>query len=106
MALADSIATALASVQSGEQTVLTSAFTQVWNDAIASVQSPTGDVTAAQEQIDIAAAVSAAVGPLNTQISAMQLAKSQEDALLASVQSAAQALVALFPAPAAPAPQS
>lgn len=70
-------------------------------DGVASVASPTGDVTAAQEQIDIAAAVATAVAPLNSQISAMQLAKASEDALLASVQSAANALVALF-APAAP----
>ena len=68
---------------------------------VASVASPTGDVTAAQEQIDIAAAVASAVAPLNSQISALQLAKSTEDALLSSVQSAATALVALFaPAPA------
>jgi hypothetical protein len=66
-------------------------------DGVASVASPTGDVTAAQEQLDIQAAVATAVAPLNSQISALQLAKSTEDQLLASVQSAAEALVALFP---------
>lgn len=63
-------------------------------DGVASVSSPSGDVTAAQEQLDIAAAVSAAVGPLNDQISALQLAKGQEDALLASVKDAAAKLLA------------
>ena len=72
-----------------------------FNDGVASVASPTGDVTAAQEAIDIAAAVASAVKPLNDQIASLQLAKSSEDALLASVQSAANSLVALFaPAPA------
>lgn len=75
-----------------------------FSDGVASVSSPTGDVTAAQEQIDIAAAVASAVAPLNAQISALQLTNNQEAALLASVQSAATALLALFsPAPAAPA---
>lgn len=69
-------------------------------DGVASVQSPTGDVTSAQEQIDIQAAIAAAVQPLNDQISSLQLAKGKEDVLLASVQSAAAALAALF-APAA-----
>lgn len=73
-------------------------------DGVASVASPTGDVTAAQEALDISAAVASAIAPLNSQISSMSLAKQQEDALLASVQSAAQALVALFPAAPAPAP--
>lgn len=66
-------------------------------DGVASVQSPNGDVTQAQEQLDIQAAVAVAIQPLNDQISALQLAKQQEDALLASVQVAAQALVAMFP---------
>ena len=70
-------------------------------DGVASVQSPNGDVTAAQEQIDIAAGVAAAVAPLNAQISAMQLAAQQESALLASVQAAVVAVQALF-APVAP----
>ncbi len=65
-------------------------------DGVASVASPTGDVTAAQEALDIAAAVATATGPLNTQISALQLSKTQEDALLASVKTSAQALVALL----------
>lgn len=71
-------------------------------DGVASVGSPTGDVTAAQEQLDIAAAVAAAVAPLNSQISALQLSVTQEQTLLASVESAAQALVLLFPVIAAP----
>ena len=67
-------------------------------DGVASVgSSGSGEVTTAQEQIDIAAAVASAIAPLNTQITAMQLAKSQEDQLLASVQTAAQAVLALFP---------
>lgn len=72
-------------------------------DGVASVQSPNGDVTQAQEQLDIQAAVASAVQPLNDQISALQLAKGQEDQLLASVQSAAASLVALFPVASAPA---
>lgn len=74
-----------------------------FSDGVASVTSPTGDVTAAQEQLDIAAAVAQATAPLNSQIAALQLAKTTEDALLASVEAAAQAVVALFvPAPVAP----
>ena len=65
-------------------------------DGVASVSSPTGDVTQAQEQLDIAAAVKVATDPLNAQISALQLGKSQEDALLASVQTSVQALVVLL----------
>lgn len=102
MALADTVSAQIAAIQSGEQAVLTAAITQAFNDGEA--QGSTGGISAAQEASDIAAAVSSAVAPLNTQISSMQLAKSQEDALLASVQSAAQSLVALLaPAP-APAP--
>ena len=71
-----------------------------FSDGVASVVSPTGDVTAAQEQLDIAAAVSAAVAPLNSQISSLQLQMSQEQALLASVQSACQAIVAALAPPA------
>ena len=74
-----------------------------FSDGVASVSSPTGDVTAAQEQLDIAAAVASAVAPLNAQITALQLSATQEQALLASVQSAAAALLALFsPAPVTP----
>lgn len=77
-------------------------YQSAFADGVASVASPTGDVTAAQEQLDIAAAVSAAVGPLNAQISALGLQVSQEQALLANVQAAAQAIIAaLAPAPAA-----
>lgn len=65
-------------------------------DGVASVQSPTGDVTAAQEAIDIAAAVAAAVAPLNDQISALGVAKAAEDALLAQVKASVQSLVALL----------
>jgi hypothetical protein len=72
-----------------------------FSDGVASVQSPTGDVTAAQEQLDIAAAVASAVAPLNAQISALQLAATQEQALLASVEAAAQSLISLL-APTAP----
>lgn len=65
-------------------------------DGVASVPTAGSDVTSAQEALDIAAAIK----PLNDQISALQLSKSQEDALLASVQSATLAVVALFnPAP-------
>lgn len=79
-------------------------YNTAFADGVASVASPTGDVTAAQEQLDIAAAVSSAVAPLNAQITALQLSNTQELALLASVQSAAASLVALFsPAPATPA---
>lgn len=60
---------------------------------------PEGGISTAQEQADIAAAVSAAVGPLNDQITAMGLAKSQEDALLASVQGLVTQIQALFPVP-------
>lgn len=79
---------------------LTASITQAFNDGVASVSSPTGDVTQAQEQIDIAAAVAAAIGPLNDQITALQLAKSTEDALLASVQAAINGLAALLAPPA------
>jgi hypothetical protein len=71
-------------------------------DGVASVASPTGDVTAAQEQIDIANAVAAAVAPLNQSISSLQLQVSQEQTLLQNVQAAAAAIVAAL-APPAPA---
>ena len=74
-------------------------YNSAFADGVASVTSPTGDVTAAQEQIDIAAAVASAVAPLNAQITALQLTTAQQTALLASVQTAATALVALFTAP-------
>ena len=93
------VAALLATQASGDLAIAAQAFA----DGVGSVASPTGDVTAAQEQLDIAAAVKAATDPLNAQISALQLAKSTEDQLLASVQTAAQALVALFNPPAAPA---
>ena len=103
--LQDTVTAQLAAIQSGETAVLTAAITQAFNDGVASVASPTGDVTAAQEQVDIAAAVASATGPLSAQISALQLADTQEKALLASVQAAAAALVALINPPvAAPAP--
>ena len=73
-------------------------------DGVASVASPTGDVTAAQEALDIASAVNSAIAPLNSQISALGLQVSQDQALLSQVQSACAAIVAaLAPAPAAPA---
>lgn len=85
-------------------TALDSAGTAIYNqgvaDGVASVSSPTGDVTAAQEQIDIAAAVASAIAPLNTQIASLQADDGAKTALLASVQTAAQSLVALFSAPA------
>ncbi len=70
-----------------------------FSDGVASVASPTGDVTAAQEALDIAAAVAAATAPLNAQVAALQLGATQEAALLASVQAAAQSLVALLNPP-------
>lgn len=71
-----------------------------FSDGVASVVSPTGDVTAAQEALDIAAAVSAAIVPLNSQIAALGLQVSQEQGLLANVQAAAQAIIAaLSPVP-------
>ena len=63
-------------------------------DGVASVQ--VSGISQSQEQADIAAAVKAATDPLSTQISTLQLAKSQEDALLASVQASVQALVSLL----------
>lgn len=63
-------------------------------DGVASVQ--VGGVSQDQENADIAKSVAAAVGPLNDQIAALQLAKSQEDALLASVQASVQALVKIL----------
>ena len=100
MAVADTITTQLAAIQSGEQAVLTAALTQAFNDGAASVAA--GGITPAQEQLDIAAAVSSAVAPLNSQISSLQLSVSQEQALLASVQSAVAALLALINPPPPP----
>lgn len=58
-----------------------------------------------QEQLDIAAAVAAAVKPLQDQIVAMALVKDQEDALLAHVESSVATLQALFaPPPVLPVP--
>lgn len=94
----DSVAAQLALLQSP----LSVSLLQCFADGVSSVASPTGDVTAAQEQIDIAAAVASAVAPLNAQISSLQLSVSQEQALLASVQVLAGQLVALFPVPVAP----
>lgn len=65
-------------------------------DGVASV-GPTQTISPVQEQADIKAAVDAAVQPLNDEIAALQLAKSQEEALLASVQAAAVALLDLWP---------
>lgn len=90
-------ASALAVQASADLVLYQAGFT----DGVASVASPTGDVTAAQEAIDIAAAVAAAIAPLNTSISALQLQVGQEQTLLANVQAAAQAIItALTPAPA------
>lgn len=83
MALQDTVTAQLAAIQSGEQAVLTAAITQAFNDGVSSVASPTGDVTAAQEAIDIAAAVA----PLNTQIASLQA----QDAIDAGNASTAQA---------------
>lgn len=69
-----------------------------FSDGVASVAPPTDGtgISSDQEQADIAAAIK----PLQDQISALQLAKTQEDALLASVQSAVQSLAAILnPAP-------
>ena len=88
MAKADAL-----SVQSTADSIL---YDAGFSDGVSSVQSPSGDVTAAQEQIDIAAAVSSATAPLNAQITALNLAKTTEDALLASVKSAAASLAALL----------
>lgn len=63
-------------------------------DGVASITG--GGVSAAQEQADIAAAVAAAVQPLNDQVAAMQLDQSKEDALLASIKAAALSLSALL----------
>lgn len=84
MAQADALA-----VQAAADLVL---YQAGFADGVASVQSPSGDVTAAQEQIDIAAALK----PLQDQIAALSLAKQQEDALLVSVQSAIASLQGLF----------
>ena len=102
MTQADSVAAGLAAIQAG----MSAALGQCYADGVASVPPIVGEVTAAQEALDIAAAVKAAVDPLNASIAAMQLDKQKEDALLASVQSAAQALVALIspPAPVPPVP--
>lgn len=101
MALADTVTAQLAAIQSGETAVLTAAITQAFNDGEA--QGSTGGITAAQEASDIAAAVATAVAPLNTQITSLQLSVSQEQTLLASVQAAAAALLALLnPAPVPP----
>jgi hypothetical protein len=104
MALADTVAAQLSAIQSGEQAVLTAALTQAFNDGASSVPSANGDVTAAQEAIDIQAAVTTAVAPLNSQIAALQLTVSQEQALLSQVQASCQAIVAALALPAPPAP--
>lgn len=91
--LQDTITAQLAAIQTGETQVLTAAITQAFNDGVASVGSPTGDVTAAQEQVDIAAAVTTATAPLNDQIIQMGLAKSAEDTLLASVKAQVAAIL-------------
>lgn len=65
-----------------------------FEDGKASVSS--GGISPEQEQADINASVEAAVAPLNDQIAALQLAKAEEDALLASVKDlAAKLLLAL-----------
>ncbi len=94
MALSDTVTAQLAAISTGQTTVLTAAITQAFNDGVASVASPTGDVTSAQEAIDIAAAVKAAVDPLNTTITAANLAKTTEDALLAAVKASVTTLLA------------
>lgn len=63
-----------------------------------------GGISQQQEQADIDAAVQAATGPLNDQISALKLSKSQEDSLLKQVQDSAQALIALLTPPPPPQP--
>ncbi len=66
-------------------------------DGVASVGGdPVTGVTPEQEKMDIDQAVSAAVAPLNDAIAALNLAKTAEDTLLASVKSAAAALAALM----------
>ena len=89
---------ALAAQAIADGTLYDAGFT----DGVASVGNPAGTVSSTQEQTDIAAAVAAAVQPLNDQIAAFKLAKTTEDALLASVQQAAAAVLALF-TPATPA---
>ncbi len=96
---------ALAAQATADGTLYDTAFA----DGVASVGLPSGTVGAVQEQADIAAAVKTASDPLNAQISALQLAKTTEDALLAQVQTSLQTVVNLFTpvapaAPAAPAP--
>ena len=98
MALSDTITAQLAAIQTGETAVLTAAITQAFQDG--ETAAGTGGITSAQEQIDIAAAVATATTPLNAQISGLQLAATQEQALLASVQAAAAALIALLNPPA------
>lgn len=98
MALSDTVAAQLLAIQTGETAVLTAAITQAFQDG--ETEAGSGGITSAQEQIDIAAAVATATAPLNAQISGLQLAATQEQALLASVQAAAAALVALLNPPA------
>ena len=94
MLQADSVSAQMAVIVAGQSAVLTQALGQCFADGVASVPSATGDVTPAQELLDIAAAVKAAVDPLNATITQMGVDKAKEDALLAAVKQAAAALVA------------
>lgn len=97
------VTAAIAQVDSDILAVASQAFA----DGVASVPaSPGNDVTAAQEQIDIANAVAAANTALTAaqaQLTALQASKTAEDTVLANALTAAQSLITLLtPAPAAP----
>lgn len=114
MALADTVATQLAAIQTGETAVLTGAITQAFADGAASVPA-TGGISSDQEASDIAAAV----GPLNTQIAALQqqlsdlsTAKAVDDTVIQGLQASVTQIQALatqlaaivIPAPPVPVP--
>jgi hypothetical protein len=87
MAQSDAVAARLATYQAAVAQALQDFGNGCYADGVASVASPTGDVTAAQEALDIAAAVA----PLNTQIASLQA----QDAVDAGNASTAQAALAV-----------